>query len=78
MPSSNPSCGSCKSEAKPLDRVGDAEGFDCPKHGKFKVAGSAVKTMANATEQQFERALERAKARTKSGELPVIMSDDFL
>ena len=31
-------CPICKSPAQALDRTGDATGFDCPTHGKFKVA----------------------------------------
>ena len=28
---------------KPLDVTGDSSGFDCPKHGPFKVTGSVFK-----------------------------------
>jgi hypothetical protein len=31
-------CPICKRTAKPLDKVGDWLGFDCERHGRFKVA----------------------------------------
>jgi hypothetical protein len=34
------SCPICGAEAAALDKTGDADGFDCHEHGKFKVAGS--------------------------------------
>ena len=70
-------CPICGSEAGELDRTGDAEGYDCARHGKFKVAGSVSATMQEATRQQWETALVKAKARTKSGEWPTITTLDF-
>jgi hypothetical protein len=37
-------CPICRSEAAALDKTGDADGFDCHEHGKFKVAGSVFAT----------------------------------
>lgn len=72
-------CPICKSEAKPLDKVGDFEGFDCPQHGKFKVAGTVfrVDTFKNASQEKWESALKKAKAKTNPGEWPLINSYDF-
>jgi hypothetical protein len=57
-------CPICSSDVKPLDRTGDFDGFDCPKDGPFKVAGSAMSTKGEATRQQWESALASAKARS--------------
>jgi hypothetical protein len=72
-------CPICKSDAEPLDRTGDHDGYDCPQHGKFKVHGTvlAVETYMNAEREKWEAALEKAKARTKPGEWPLILSYDF-
>jgi hypothetical protein len=71
----------CQSEAKELDKIGDADGFDCPKHGKFKVA-STVFVLASAGPQtlgheQWEAAFKKAKEKTKSGAWPLITTYDF-
>jgi hypothetical protein len=52
-------CPICGAEAETLDRTGDAEGFDCPRHGKFKVASSvlASEPTKNATRQDWEAAV---------------------
>ena len=70
-------CPICGSDAGTLPRTGDAEGFDCPKHGKFKVAGTPLVTEEDASRGQWESALARAKSRTKADEWPLIKSDDF-
>ena len=36
-------CPICKSAVHELDRTGDANGFDCETHGKFKVADTVFK-----------------------------------
>jgi hypothetical protein len=71
-------CPICKCPATPLPKTWDYEGFDCPKHGKFKVHGTVVAVDANhpASREQWEAALEKAKARTKPGEWPLILSYD--
>jgi hypothetical protein len=72
-------CPICKSKAKPLGRTGDAEGFDCPRHQQFKVVGTvfSLKRTEERTSDEWEKALMRAKRRTKPGEWPTIKSEDF-
>lgn len=70
-------CPICGSTAKPLDKVGDADGFDCPKHGKFKVSGTAMSTKKDRPPKEWEAALDRAKKRTKPGEWPAICDADI-
>jgi hypothetical protein len=70
-------CPICKSKAEPLDVVGDTEGFDCPRHGKFHVAGTAIATKPDASPEQWMAALKRAKARSTSDKWPCIMDGDF-
>jgi hypothetical protein len=70
-------CPICGSEAGEFDRTGDAKGYDCVRHGKFKVAGSVSATKQDATRQQWESALVKARARAKSGEWPTITTHDF-
>ena len=70
-------CPICKSSAKPLDRVGDAEGYDCLRHGKFKVAGTALVTKKDANSEQWEAALKRAKAGTAPDKWSCIKDGDF-
>jgi len=62
-----------------LDRTGDATGFDCESHGKFKVANTVFKggRVKNYIREQWEAALRKAKKRTKAAERPVIKSSDF-
>jgi len=70
-------CPICKSEAKPLDRTGDAEGFDCPTHKRFKVAGSVFATRRDTTREEWEAALKRATLRANPDSWPVIQTTDF-
>lgn len=70
-------CPICKSTVKPLDRTNDADGFDCPRHGKLKVSGTATGTKGGATSEQWEDALKKAKARTAAGGWPLIKDADF-
>ena len=70
-------CPICGQEAKPLDRTGDAEGFDCSTHGPFKVGGTALTTRGGESREAWEKALQRAKDRTKPGEYPTINGYDF-
>lgn len=67
-------CPICGSAAEPLPRTGDSEGLDCPKHGKFKVAGTVF---AIDTNGRWESAFAKAKARANVDELPLIMTYDF-
>ena len=72
-------CPICKSAVHEFDRTGDATGFDCETHGKFKVANTVFKEgrVRNYTNAQWEAALRKAKQITKAGEWPVIKSYDF-
>jgi hypothetical protein len=73
-------CPICKREVAMLpDNAGDVDGFDCPRHGKFKVAGTvfAIARNKRAATEQWETALERAKARQPGAETPLILSYDF-
>jgi hypothetical protein len=72
------SCPICKSEAKTLDPIGDLSGYDCPTHDKFKVSGTvcSVDKYRNASREEWEAALHKAKAR-KPGGWPVIQTYDF-
>lgn len=70
-------CPICQSETKPLDRTGDAEGFDCPQHGTFKVGGTALSTKSEASREQWEAALKKTKDRTRPDLWPVITTQDF-
>jgi hypothetical protein len=67
-------CPICGAEAERLPKTGDSEGFDCPRHGKFKVADTVF---AIETNGRWEGALAKAKARAEVDELPLIMTYDF-
>ena len=74
-------CPICQSEAKEPDKIGDADGFDCPKHGKFKVA-STVFVLASAGPLalgcgQWEAAFSKAKERAAPRTWPLITTYDF-
>jgi hypothetical protein len=53
--------------------------FKCPKHDEFEVSQSAMTVRHGAWVYQefWERALEHAKLRAESGELPRIEGADF-
>jgi hypothetical protein len=72
-------CPICKSPAEELDRSGDATGFRCATHNAFKVANTvfAEQRTKNYTSEQWKAALRKAKQRTKPGEWPVIINNDF-
>jgi hypothetical protein len=72
-------CPICKTEAGQLDRIGDAIGFDCPRHGKFKVASSvlAQASTKDASSEQWERALQKATAKDPGAWAPCILTYDF-
>jgi hypothetical protein len=70
-------CPICGAEAEALDRTGDAEGFDCPRHRKFKVAGSVSAIEPTKNRQEWEAALKRATERAKPDEWPCITNYDF-
>jgi hypothetical protein len=64
---------------EPLDKTGDADGFDCPRHDKIKVAGSVFSDAKakNASPEEWEAALRRAKQRAGAGVWPTITTYDF-
>ena len=68
-------CPICNSPALDLPHTGDATGFHCPIHGKFKVADTIV--FDGYTRQQWELALKKAQLRTKQGDWPIVRSGDF-
>ncbi len=72
-----PTCPICGSEAEALPKTGDAEGFDCPQHGQFKVSGTVLRSEPIADRQTWETALERAKQTTEPGGWPRITTHDF-
>ncbi len=75
----NDVCPICKSKAKPLDKVGDWLGFDCERHGRFKVALTVFEMpgFMYAGIDQWEAALSKAKAREPDAWAPLIQSYDF-
>jgi hypothetical protein len=77
MPDEPVTCPICKSNALELDRTGDATGFDCSEHGKFKVSNNVFSTAKETTRELWERALKLAKGRAKLNEWPVIRHFDF-
>ena len=72
-------CPICKTAVHEFDRTGDAIGFDCETHGKFKVANAVFKDgrVKNYVRAQWEGALRNATQRAREGEWPVIESNDF-
>ena len=73
-------CPICGAETEELAITGDGKGFDCPLHGKFTVAGSALGSDAflNAIRPQWEVALTKAKSRAIPDVWPCITAPDFL
>ena len=45
-------------EVEVLDRTGDAEGFDCFRHGKFKVSRTFLDVQLAKTRGEWEAAFE--------------------
>ena len=73
-------CPICKREAAALsDRAEEVDGINCPRHGKFKISGTvfAIDREKRATPEQWEAALEKAKARQPRAAAPLILSYDF-
>ena len=71
-------CPICGAEIVPLPKIGDADGFDCPVHHAFKVAGTVFGTQTVISRLEWEDALQKAKARAKPGKYPLIRGGDFL
>jgi hypothetical protein len=75
-----PLCPICKQETAAFaDKAGRADGFDCPRHGKFKVSATvfSINRDKRASAEQWHAALEKARARQPSGVVPLILSYDF-
>jgi hypothetical protein len=74
-----PICPICKAEAELLDKVGDATGYDCLQHGKFRVVDTifAIPSKIGATRDKWEAAFKRAREREPSEWAPLIKSDDL-
>jgi hypothetical protein len=70
-------CPICKSPAQELGRIGNATGFICPIHGKFKVADTALQRATVYSRGEWQAALSKARKRTKPMGWPLITSDDF-
>jgi hypothetical protein len=72
-------CPICDTQAKPIDKVGDADGFECVNHGRFRVAGSvfAIPAYRDASRETWEDALKRARERQPGEWAPTIITSDF-
>lgn len=72
-------CPICGSKAGELPKTGDAEGYDCPRHGRFKVSESVLRSepRPGIGQSHWENALKTAKDRVASGETPLITTYDF-
>ena len=72
-------CPICKTRAKPLDKIGDADGFECANDGRFRVSGTvlAAPALREASRQRWEDALRRARARQPAEWAPTITTYDF-
>ena len=71
------SCPICNAECTALDPAGDAEGYDCARHGKFKVSRTVLAVKPSKTGSEWDAAFERAKGRASPGEWPCITTHDF-
>jgi hypothetical protein len=78
-PANKTICPICKSEAKLLDRTGEATGYDCPEHGRFKVSGTilAIPAKRGVSRERWQAALRRAKQRDPTAWATLITSYDF-
>jgi TIR domain len=68
-----------KTRAKPLNKIGDADGFECANDGRFRVSGTVLAAPAQreASRQRWEDALRRARARQPEEWAPTLMTYDF-
>ena len=64
------SCPICDAECATVEITGDAEGYDCARHGKFKVSRTVLAVEASKTRGEWDAALERAKGRASPDEWP--------
>jgi hypothetical protein len=72
-------CPICKTTAKPLGKLGDADGFECANHRRFRVSGTvlAAPALRKASRQKWESALRRARVRQPGESAPTITTYDF-
>jgi hypothetical protein len=72
-------CPICKTNAQPLDKIGDFDGFECATHERFRAADSVLQTPAlrDAPREKWEAALKKAKARQPGEWAPKILTYDF-
>jgi hypothetical protein len=72
-------CPICKTGAKPLDKIGDADGFECTNDGRFRVSSTvlAAPALREASRKKWEDALRRARARQPGEWAPTITTYDF-
>jgi len=72
-------CPICKVMAKRLDKIGDADGFECLVHDRFRVSGTVLATPALRSESahRWEDALRRARERQPGESAPTITTADF-
>jgi hypothetical protein len=73
-----PICPICKANVKLLDKIGDATGYDCGEHGRFRVVDTIFATAdIDRPREQWEAALKRARDRQPNEWAPLIMTTDF-
>jgi hypothetical protein len=71
-------CPICKTKAQPLDKIGDADGFECATHERFRVVGSVFATdLRDAPREKWEAALKKAKERQPGEWAPTITTYYF-
>ena len=72
-------CPICQTRANPIVNTVVTIGFNCPKHGRFRVMHTTRSSPAldNASEEKWERALQRARSRHPDAWAAIIMDDDF-
>jgi hypothetical protein len=63
---------------KLLHKLGDATGYDCATHSRFRVVGTIFATAdIDAPRERWEAALKRAKDRQPDEWAPLIKTTDF-
>jgi len=73
-------CPICKAKAVPLDKLDDADGFECGNHDRFHIADSVIASPAlrQASRKEWECALNLARARQLDAwGPPTITTEDF-
>jgi hypothetical protein len=73
-------CPICRSAEEEIDRgLFDGVGFDCKRHGRFRVSGTVINLMKSNEwpRRDWERALMLAQGEAVGDALPLITSDHF-